>query len=219
MLYRLCAESVRVFPARTPQPRSSPLHEWPSSAPQHSCGYVSSPCARRLSYTARGTRSTLIASSQNRSLRYFSAESGSTVTITACRPAAASSRAIVRQRHHRGRRGDADQQPLFTRQPLRHLVGRLGLNRNVRDPPAADRRSQALSPSPCASTLRARGTANPAATRPPVSDGFNSFSRRVVPMNVPLVPSPATKCVTAPAVCSQISRPVESVMRLPVRIV
>ncbi len=37
-----------------------------------------------------------------------------------------------------------------------------------------------------------------------------SFSRRVVPMNVPVVPSPATKCVTRPWVCSQISRPVPS---------
>ena len=30
--------------------------------------------------------------------------------------------------------------------------------------------------------------------------GFNSFRRRVVPTKVPLVPSPATKCVTRPSV-------------------
>ena len=35
--------------------------------------------------------------------------------------------------------------------------------------------------------------------------GFSSFSRRVTPMNVPLVPRPATKCVTRPSVCRQIS--------------
>jgi len=35
--------------------------------------------------------------------------------------------------------------------------------------------------------------------------GFSSLSRRVVPTNVPLVPSAATKCVTRPEVCCQIS--------------
>ena len=38
--------------------------------------------------------------------------------------------------------------------------------------------------------------------------GFNSFNLRVVPMNVPLVPRAATKWVTWPSVCSQISLPV-----------
>ncbi len=40
--------------------------------------------------------------------------------------------------------------------------------------------------------------------------GFSSFSRRDVPMKVPLVPSPARKWVTRPPVCSQISSPVPS---------
>ena len=40
--------------------------------------------------------------------------------------------------------------------------------------------------------------------------GLNFFSRRVVPMNVPLVPRPATKCVTWPSVCRQISGAVVS---------
>ena len=35
--------------------------------------------------------------------------------------------------------------------------------------------------------------------------GLNSFRRRAVPTNVPLVPSPATKWVIRPPVCSQIS--------------
>ena len=35
--------------------------------------------------------------------------------------------------------------------------------------------------------------------------GFNSFKRRVVPTNVPLVPIMETKCVTRPSVCCQIS--------------
>ena len=39
---------------------------------------------------------------------------------------------------------------------------------------------------------------------------LNCRSRRAVPMNVPLVPSPATKCVIVPAVCSMISGPVVS---------
>ena len=40
--------------------------------------------------------------------------------------------------------------------------------------------------------------------------GLSSFSRRVTPMNVPLVPRPATKCVTCPSVCRQISGAVVS---------
>ena len=35
--------------------------------------------------------------------------------------------------------------------------------------------------------------------------GLYSFSRRVVPTKVPLVPNVATKCVTRPSVCRQIS--------------
>ena len=35
-----------------------------------------------------------------------------------------------------------------------------------------------------------------------------SFSRRPVPITVPVVPMPVTKWVTRPSVCSQISRPV-----------
>ena len=35
--------------------------------------------------------------------------------------------------------------------------------------------------------------------------GFNSFSRRAVPMKVPLVPSMETKWVIRPSVCCQIS--------------
>ena len=42
------------------------------------------------------------------------------------------------------------------------------------------------------------------------TSGFISLRRRVTPMNVPLVPSAATKCVTVPRVCSQISAPVPS---------
>ena len=40
--------------------------------------------------------------------------------------------------------------------------------------------------------------------------GLNWRSARPVPMNVPLVPRPATKCVKRPAVCSMISGPVVS---------
>ena len=35
--------------------------------------------------------------------------------------------------------------------------------------------------------------------------GFSSRSRRVTPVNVPLVPSPATKWLIVPSVCRQIS--------------
>jgi len=35
--------------------------------------------------------------------------------------------------------------------------------------------------------------------------GLSSLSRVEVPTNVPLVPRPATKCVTSPSVSSQIS--------------
>ena len=47
--------------------------------------------------------------------------------------------------------------------------------------------------------------------------GFNSFSRRVVPTKVPLVPRPATKCVICPRVCSQISGAVVGVVRRGIR--
>ena len=40
--------------------------------------------------------------------------------------------------------------------------------------------------------------------------GTSCFSRREVPMNVPLVPMLVTKCVTAPSVCRMISAPVPS---------
>ena len=40
--------------------------------------------------------------------------------------------------------------------------------------------------------------------------GLNFRSRRPVPTNVPLVPSPATKCVRRPLVCSMISGAVVS---------
>ena len=36
-------------------------------------------------------------------------------------------------------------------------------------------------------------------------EGFSSFSRRVTPTNVPLVPNPVTKRVIRPPVCRQIS--------------
>ena len=40
--------------------------------------------------------------------------------------------------------------------------------------------------------------------------GFCSFRYRPMPVMVPPVPRPATKCVTRPAVCRQISGPVVS---------
>ena len=39
-------------------------------------------------------------------------------------------------------------------------------------------------------------------------EGLYSFSLRVVPVKVPLVPTAATKCVMRPSVCRQISGPV-----------
>jgi hypothetical protein len=41
-------------------------------------------------------------------------------------------------------------------------------------------------------------------------EGLNLRSRRPVPTNVPLVPRPATKCVSRPLVCSMISGAVVS---------
>ena len=41
-------------------------------------------------------------------------------------------------------------------------------------------------------------------------DGLDLAQRRPAPMNVPLVPSPATKCVMRPRVCSRISGAVVS---------
>ncbi len=40
--------------------------------------------------------------------------------------------------------------------------------------------------------------------------GMSRLSRRELPMNVPLVPMQATKCVIAPLVCSMISTAVPS---------
>ena len=48
---------------------------------------------------------------------------------------------------------------------------------------------------------------------------LNSRSRRPTPMNVPLVPSPATKCVMRPSVCSMISGAGRLVVRAPVGVV
>ena len=46
-----------------------------------------------------------------------------------------------------------------------------------------------------------------------------SRSRRPTPTNVPLVPSPATKCVMRPSVCSRISGAGRVVVRAPVGVV
>ena len=104
--------------------------EAPSSTPQHSCGYVSSPCARIASQTARDSpcAAHVSFSSQNRSLRYFSARSSSTVTI------AASGRLRPLPRHplaaplHGRGRGDAHQQPLVPRHASCRIVSGLGLH-------------------------------------------------------------------------------------------
>ena len=65
--------------------------------------------------------------------------------------------------------------------------------------------------------LRGRGAASRAAPRSSWIAGLNSRRRRPVPMNVPLVPRPATKCVTRPPVCSMISGAGRVVVRAPVR--
>ncbi len=81
-------------------------------------------------------------SSQNRSLRYLSAESHKMVTMTASSPCAAHSSAIRRRTGDSGGGGNADQQPLFARQPARHRIGGFGrhFNFTVRQPRIIDAR-------------------------------------------------------------------------------
>ena len=54
------------------------------------------------------------------------------------------------------------------------------------------------------------------ASRPAPHPGSTSRSRRPTPTNVPLVPRPATKCVSRPPVCSMISGAGRVVVRAPV---
>ena len=42
------------------------------------------------------------------------------------------------------------------------------------------------------------------------TDGLFDFKNRVIPQKVPVVPRPATKCVSLPCVSRQISGPVVS---------
>ena len=136
----------------------------PTSAPQHSCGYVSSPCRRIARVDRRAINDQRVAQSsavQNVSVRYFSAPSGKTVTMTP----RSSRRATSSDRGERRAGRDADQQPFLAREPPHHLVRALGARRADPRRRASDRRCRARSPTPCASALRGRGTASPAETR------------------------------------------------------
>ena len=89
-------------------------------------------------------------------------------------------------------------------------VGALGRDPQILVGQRADRRSPARSPSPCASALRSPCSGESGCTEISGCHGVNSRSRRPTPMNVPLVPRPATKWVIRPSVCSRISTAVVS---------
>ena len=113
----------------------------------------------------------------------------------------------------------AHQQSFLARQPPRQVPCPLRRHPQVLVGQQRDRRSPDESRSPCASALRRRASASRAGPR---SGGWSdrcSRSRRPTPMNVPLVPRPATKWVRRPSVCSRISGAVVVVVRAPVGVV
>ncbi len=111
-------------------------------------------------------------------------------------------------RSHRRPGGDAHEQPLFPCQPPHHLVRLFRLHFQVAVghflivDPRPDCRRHVLQPfQPVERILRLETDQ--------LHRGCSLRRKRPVPINVPEVPIPATKCVIPDRVCARISGPVE----------